>query len=86
MGLQAVGGEFWTSPGSDLSDVALSALEEYLTVSVGGVSWGLSDNISVSQVPLPTAAWLFLSALGGLFGVKRLLNSKVDRAMKPALV
>lgn len=27
--------------------------------------------VNVSEVPLPAAAWLFLSAMGGLFGVKR---------------
>jgi len=30
------------------------------------------DNISVTAVPLPAAAWLFISAIAGLFGVKRL--------------
>ena len=41
-------------------------------VSVGDTSatYTLTD-ISPSPVPLPAAAWLFLSAIGGLFGVKR---------------
>jgi len=30
------------------------------------------DNINVTAVPLPAAAWLFISGLAGLFGVKRL--------------
>ena len=32
----------------------------------------LFDLTSISQVPLPAAAWLFLSAIAGLFGMKRL--------------
>ena len=31
---------------------------------------------SVSQVPLPAAAWLFLSAIAGLAGAKRMSRSK----------
>jgi len=36
-----------------------------------GVNGGGSD-VAIPQVPLPAAAWLFLSGLAGLFGVKRL--------------
>jgi hypothetical protein len=28
--------------------------------------------VRIAPVPLPAAAWLFLSALGALFGIKRL--------------
>jgi len=31
---------------------------------------------NVSSVPLPAAAWLFLSAIAGLAGAKRLSRSK----------
>ena len=34
------------------------------------------DNIAVSTVPLPAAAWLFISAIAGLAGAKRLSCSK----------
>ena len=34
------------------------------------------DNIAVSTVPLPAAAWLFISAIAGLAGAKRLSRSK----------
>lgn len=33
--------------------------------------------LNVSAVPLPAAAWLFLSAIGGLAGVKRIRRLKV---------
>jgi len=35
----------------------------------GSFDWKIS--IETAVVPLPAAAWLFVSALGGLFGVKR---------------
>lgn len=41
----------------------------------GGVS------LSVSQVPLPAAAWLFLSAIAGMAGVKRAKRSKATSVL-----
>jgi len=32
---------------------------------------------AVNPVPLPAAAWLFISAMGGLFGVKKLKENRV---------
>lgn len=34
------------------------------------------DNVQVTAVPVPAAAWLFMSALGGLTGVRRLQQKK----------
>ncbi|MEM8501356.1 MAG: VPLPA-CTERM sorting domain-containing protein [Pseudomonadota bacterium] len=43
------------------------------TIFEGRYTFRLS---SISQVPLPAAAWLFLSAIGGLFGLKRYQSSQ----------
>ena len=54
------------------------------TLSVTGDFDGLDTNIGalglsteVSPVPLPAAAWLFVSALTGLFGFRRFFSSEV---------
>ena len=52
---------------------------------IGDVDWGISASTSTSYVfarwapspvPLPAAAWLFISAIAGLAGAKRLSRSK----------
>ena len=44
---------------------------------VGDPSFGYSSGLAnISPVPLPAAAWLFISAIAGLAGAKRLSRSK----------
>ena len=40
--------------------------------SSGGGNSQVTGSATISAVPLPAAAWLFLSAIAGLFGIKRL--------------
>ena len=82
-----VSGELFESS-ADYADgfpFTLQLLEENLVGAVGEVIFGESSAVfevtSVTQVPLPAAAWLFLSALAGMFGLKRLKRSKVEPAM-----
>ena len=42
---------------------------------ISGLDMGYQA-VAVSAVPLPAAAWLFISAIAGLAGAKRLLGSK----------
>jgi hypothetical protein len=65
---------------SDIFSVALDVANSDLFTEVtprgqGGGSVYV-DNIAVSTVPLPAAAWLFISAIAGLAGAKRLSRSK----------
>jgi hypothetical protein len=51
---------------------------EELNILVDGPDWYSAQTFgpSVSAVPLPAAAWLFISAIAGLAGAKRLSGSK----------
>ena len=65
---------------SDIFSVALDVANSDLFTEVtprgqGGGSVYV-DNIAVSTVPLPAAAWLFISAIAGLAGAKRMARSK----------
>ena len=68
--------------------IADAILGEFASVSNGSINehwiWTLDYDLdgsntvtaSVSAVPLPAAAWLFMSAIAGLAGAKRLSRSK----------
>lgn len=62
----------------DLTTLLLSSISRqvnfFQTVDADGNPLGRADFRidSISAVPLPAAAWLFITALGGLFGFKRL--------------
>ncbi|MEM7098679.1 MAG: hypothetical protein AAF541_10515 [Pseudomonadota bacterium] len=42
----------------------------------GRITFGLSS-VNISAVPLPAAAWLFLTAIGGLFELRKYQNANV---------
>ncbi len=46
--------------------------EPVLNSAVGSFSVGLDGTIAISQVPVPAAAWLFISGIIGLTSFKRL--------------
>ena len=50
-----------------ITDTTLPALN----LNFGTVATFGNNTVQLSQVPLPPAAWLFISALGGLVGVKK---------------
>ena len=47
---------------------------EFPSLPTNGASF-VDINLTVAPVPIPAAAWLFLSALGGLFGIRKLKAS-----------
>jgi hypothetical protein len=60
--------------------VASNTVNEFGSGTVSGVIFNEFYNVqttySISPVPLPAAAWLFISAIAGLAGAKRLSRSK----------
>ena len=62
---------------SEVDDTTTSAL---LVTVIGVVSsnqfYTAQTTYSISPLPLPAAAWLFISAIAGLAGAKRLSRSK----------
>ena len=67
-----------------VADDAASFGEAFITVGCGsqcGSDYTLTlSGANVSAVPLPAAAWLFLTAIAGLFGVKRLKRIPAARS------
>jgi hypothetical protein len=66
-------GDDQADPGDSITQFALRQSDSDLneTVTVDNLVIGMSFNDVVSPVPLPAAAWLFISALGGLVVAKR---------------
>jgi hypothetical protein len=66
-------GDDQADPGDTITQFALRQSDSDLneTVTVDNLVIGMSFNDVVSPVPLPAAAWLFISALGGLVVAKR---------------
>ena len=60
--------------------VASNTVNEFGSGTVSGVIsnefYNAQTTYSISPVPLPAAAWLFISAIAGLAGAKRLSRSK----------
>lgn len=86
-----IGGSFKVRDGVryDSPEAAFAAANPYtfsILSGVATVTFKIDDNpltdnrggltLSVSEVPLPAAAWLFLSALGGMAGIKRMKRSR----------
>jgi len=46
---------------------------------IGPISFNYEIRLDVAPVPLPAAAWLFMSAIAGLFGVKRMRHAPAVR-------
>lgn len=60
----------FTIDGADFS--LLAGVSTYDPAQVGQLVWGWNvTGVTASEVPVPAAAWLFGSALIGLFGTKR---------------
>jgi hypothetical protein len=65
--LQTGSGFLLTTPNNSFDPFAAGEYTFALQSNLGNVG----IQVNVSPVPLPAAAWLFLSAIGGMFGVKR---------------
>jgi len=62
----------FTLAGVMLSDIERIGLRFQSVGTLGQDGLGGGSERLIGEVPLPAAAWLFLSGLAGLFGVKRL--------------
>lgn len=79
-GIRKIGGSIaggsTTGIGTDFTVAGLTTGDYELTIggeikSLGIFEYGYAGELSVAAVPLPAAAWLFISALGGLVVAKR---------------
>ncbi len=57
--------------GSITTETVFQAMPGITTLFVHGFGNGLVYHVTVSQVPLPSAAWMFLGGFIGLLGLKR---------------
>ena len=73
----AGGVTIWDVTGDFITTVMLSAGTTYWVDFYSIESTALSYDVSVSQVPVPAAVWLFGSALMGLFGASRRKSTAV---------
>jgi len=67
----------WNATGDFITNVMLSVGETYWVDFYSIESSPLNYDVSVSQVPVPAAVWLFGSALMGLFGASRRKSTAV---------
>jgi hypothetical protein len=75
-------GNFGTTGWSTYSFVATANFTNLVFVLSNAMDWSVDsslyiDNVTVSNTPIPAAAWLFGSALTGLVGVGKRRQTKV---------
>ncbi|MEM7098681.1 MAG: VPLPA-CTERM sorting domain-containing protein [Pseudomonadota bacterium] len=77
-------GSLMDDPTFNLANLLLSSTDFEVNIfrafdpgATGDIRFALT---SISAVPLPAAAWLFISALGGLFGIRKLKTKQLTPA------